>query len=267
VTQKNENSLLEHFLEGYPNITPELRKIIWDRVHRAQMSGDDPACWEIAHATIIEAMMLEHAEHLNTLPHKIAKKLADSFDTMQDKYARSLAAEKSAIAQRVADEAGVALREGMPRLAREFHWRVAANLFVTFMVAAIVIAGISYASGRAETGTLAAQQAELAARPDASTWIRLQAVNGNIDDIIAKNCRFGQELYVPNGTLRGACNVPLNLGGQTVPGPAGLVGQVEEQMVSTRAKMSFNAILLLGMIMGIVLLYLGRRIYDLIFER
>lgn len=267
MTQQNETSLLEHFLEGYPDITPELRKIIWERVHRAQMSGNDPACWQIAHVAIMEAMMLEHVKQLHNLPPQIAKKLKDSFGQVQDKHAQVLTAETSVIAKRVADETGAAVREAMPRLVRQFHWRVAAHLFVTFLVAAVLIAGVAHMSGRSVTNSIAAEQAEFAPRPDAETWNKLQRVNGNIDEIIAKNCRFGQENYVPNGTLRGACNIPLNLDGPTIPAPVGLAGQVQEQLITTRAKMSFGAILLLGMIIGLGVSSLGRSIYKLLPDR
>lgn len=267
MTEQENTSRLAHFLKGYQQITPKLETVIYDRVHRAGFSPDEPMSMVLAHHTIIEANMLEHVEQLNKLPPRIAKKLQESFDQVQDKHVQALAAEKSVIAKRVAEETGAAVREEMPRLVRQFHWRVAAHLMVTFLVAAVLIAGVAHVSGRSVTSSIAAEQAEFAPRPDAATWNRLQRVNPNIDNTIAKNCRLGQEHYVPNGTLRGACNIPLNLDGQTVPAPVGLAGQVQEQLITTRAKMSFEAILLLGMIIGIGLLYIGRVIYDLIFDR
>ena len=267
MTKQEDNSRLAHFLKGYPDTTPELESVIYDRMHRAGLSPNDPTSWLIAHNTITETKMLEHGKQIDSLPPRIAKKLMDSFDQVENKHVQALAAEKSAIAKRVADEAGAALREGMPRLVRQFHWRVALHLIATFMVATVLATGVGYVSGRAETSTLAAQQAALAARPDASTWIRLQTANGNIDDIIVKHCLRGQQHFVETGTERGACNVPLNLDGQAVPAPAGIAGQVEEQLVSTRAKMSFVAILFLGGLIGVGFLYLGRFIYDIIFDR
>lgn len=266
MTPSNHRSRLSHFLEAYKPIDKEIIWRISDRVHRAGCSPDDPVSWQIAHDTIMEARLTAHAETHKKLPRRIAEALKTSFAEVQEEHTRALAAEKAMIAERVAKEAGEVLQASMPRLVRQFHWRVALQLIATFLLLAVLSAGTGYITGRSETSILQERYADVATQPDAQTWIALQKANDNLDKIISEKCRAGQEHHISSETsTRRACAIPLWLEGQSAPAPASLPGQAGEHLTSVRAETPFWVILLFGAFLGIGFIAVARRIYDWVY--
>lgn len=262
MTARPKTTRLAHFLEAYKPLAPQTERAVWDRVHRAGWSADDPASLQIAHDTITEARLAAFTTQMNALPARMAQATEKSLKKMQQAQADDQAAEREAIASRIAKEAREVLRASMPRLARQFHWAVALRLIATVSLLALFSAGAGYLVGRGETAVLQERYADLATKPDAQTWITLQRVNGNLDHVISRECRQGQEQHIPTASGRRACAVPLWLEGPSAPAPASLLGQAGEHLVSARATMPFTAILGLGILLGLGLLPLARRIYQ-----
>lgn len=240
---------LAHFLEAYHPLDAAVERKIWDRIRRAGWSPEDPMSLQIAHETISEAGMIGFARKLDHLPGQLASATRSMLEQVEESRVTERTADRQVTADRVAEEVGRALEGAMPKLERQFHWRVAQRLVVTIVFMGLCGAMVGYAAGRQDTGVLDSQYASLAAQGDAGTWLRLQSANGNLDGIISKHCLEGQGGFIPTDMGRRACAVPLWLEGEGSPA----TGQLQDQALSLRARMPFGVILTLGVLAGLAL--------------
>lgn len=244
-------SRLDHFLEAYRPIDQDVERRLWDRVHRAGWSQDDPVSLQIAFQAIEEARMAAIAARMDALPDQMAEAARVTLNQIEKARARTTAAEREAIAAHVAQEAGDVLRASMPRLERQFQWRVATRLIATAALIALVASGAGYILGRHDTAALDSRYADLAEQPDAETWQTLQEVNPNLDEVISDQCRPGQQDHIATASGRKACAVPLWLEGDVVRLPTGFVGRTREHLTSLQARLPFGAVLTIGVLLGI----------------
>jgi hypothetical protein len=249
---------LDHFLDGHRPLPEALERHVWDRVHRARCSPDDPASVQIAVETLLELRAAAITARMDAVPGEIAEAVRAVLREVGTAHRHEVVAERAAIAERVAREAREVLGHSMPKLERQFHWRVAHRLLLTAALIGLLAAGGGYILGRHETAALGRDYAALAARPDAATWLRLQQVNGNLDVTISGDCTPGGRNRIETAWGRRACAVPLWLEGPVPRAPTAME-TVGDHLASLRARLPFGAILGLGMLLGLVLAPLARR--------
>lgn len=203
MTAPPRKSRLDHFLEAYRPLEPWVERRVWDRVHRAGWSQDDPVSLQIAFDAIAETRIAITIAAMDVLPGRMAEAAKVTLNQIEKAREQTAAAEREAIAAHVAQETGDVLRASMPRLERQFQWRVATRLIVTAALIALVASGVGYILGRHDTAALDSRYADLAEQPDAETWQTLQEVNPNLDEVISDQCRPGQQDHIGIGARIG----------------------------------------------------------------
>lgn len=252
MTASPKRSRVEAFLASYERRMPEVEKRIFERIYRAGLSPDDPYSLTLAHEAYQEASRTAFGESFSAR----ARKVEEAVESLPALSRAVLADERheqgAVIAARIAPEVRDALAASMPKLVRQFHWRIALHLITLIMIMVALASGAGYVMGRSETAGLQDRYASLATRPDAQSWLTLQAVNDNLDSTIARRCQPGQEDYIETAQGFHACAIPLWIDNVARPAPAGWRDQALDHLVSARATMPLHAIFL-GIFLGMVL--------------
>lgn len=253
---------LEHFLEAYQPLGPELQQRIWDRVHRAGWSTDDPTSLQIAHDAIMESRLVSFGAKMDTLPARLDMAVQQAQGKVAAARIREAAADRRAIAAQVAQEATTALQAALPRFEKSVHRRAAQRLVLTLAIIGLLGGTFGYIWGRHDTRTLESAFVGLAERPDGKTWIRLSELNGNLDWILAKACAAGGsgDFVAADGRL--ACYVPLWLEAPIAAptGPLTVLDLATNHFASLSARLPFLATLSIGALLGAALLPLLQRL-------
>ena len=234
--------------------------VIWDRVHRAGCSADDPASIQIAHDTIMEARLHEHSNILRRSPGYLKQAITLALNEAEQNHQKNRAADRANLAAHVAETTGKILEAEIPKWERAFHWRTVVRGIVAFTLVAALCTGVGYAIGRTDTASLEKNYASIALEADAATWLRLQAVNPNLDRVISKNCSLGQEGHIQTESGRRACALPLWLEGPAAPKPLTTHQKSRAHIASLTARLPFSIILLLGGLLGIAVSSLWLRL-------
>lgn len=253
---------LEHFLEAYQPLGLELQQRIWDRVHRAGWSPDDPMSLQIAHDAITEDRLARFAGKLGSLPGQLDKAVQDALDKVAAARTREAAADRKVIATQVAQEATTALQVALPRFEKSIHLRAAQRLFVTLAIIGLLGGICGYIWGRHDTSQLESAFAGLADRPDGKTWIHLVELNANLDWILAKACAAGGAGEFVTAEGRRACAVPLWLEAPIAapPGPLTVLDLAADHFASLSARLPFLVTLAIGALLGAAVLPLLQRL-------
>jgi hypothetical protein len=253
---------LEHFLEAYQPLGLELQQRIWDRVHRAGWSADDPMSLQIAHETIMEDQLASFVGKLATLPLQLDKAVQQALDKVAAVRARETTADRQAIAIQVAQEATAALQAALPRFEKSVFWRAAQRLFLTLAIIGLLCGAGGYIWGRHDTSQLESAFAGIAERADAKTWIRLLELNANLDWTLAKACAVGGSGEFVTAEGRRACAVPLWLETPIAapPGPLTVLDLAADHFASLSARLPFLVTLAIGALFGTALVPLLHRL-------
>ena len=253
---------LEHFLEAYQPLGLELQQRIWDRVHRAGWSADDPMSLQIAHEAIMEDQLASFGAKMDTLPARLDMAVQQAQDKVAAVRARETAADRQAIATQVAQEATTALQVALPRFEKSVFWRAAQRLVLTLAIIGLLCGTGGYIWGRHDTTQLESAFAGLAERADAKTWIRLLELNGNLDWSLAKACAVGGSGGFITAEGRRACYVPLWLEAPIagVPGPLTVLDLAANYFASLSARLPFLVTLAIGALLGAALMPLLHRL-------
>jgi hypothetical protein len=243
---------LAHYLEAYQPLEQDLQDRIWDRVFRASWSPDDPMSLQIAHDVIQESRLASAGAKMAALPGQLDKAVQSALDKVEASRARAAMADRQAIAAQVARAATHALQITLPRFERAVHRRTAQRLVLMLAILSFVMGIGGYIWGRHDTGQFEEKLAELAARADAKTWIRLLEVNGNLDSNLSKACAPGGSGFILAPEGRHACAVPLWLDApdRPTPGPLTAMDFATDHLASLRSRSSFFVILALGALLG-----------------
>lgn len=250
--QPQRKTRLDDFLEAYQPLDKALLARIGKRVNGAGLSPDDPNSLQIAHETIIEARLRQHARALYDLPKNIELAVKLALQTAEITDQRNRAAHREEFSQQIAGTVSDVLEAEIPRWERSLHLRMVARLGLTAVLICTIGMTAGYMIGRYDTARLNERYAEMAAQPDAGTWLHLQSVNGNLDEVLSNNCRPGQAQHIKTQDGQEACAVPLWLDAPEAPRPITTIQKAHSQFVSLRARLPFTIILLLGISVGIV---------------
>lgn len=247
---------LEHFLEAYQPLGPELQQRIWDRVHRAGWSADDPISLQIAHDAIMESRLGSFGAKMDTLPARLDTAVQQAQEKVAAARTREAAADRKAIATRVAQEATTALQAALPRFEKSVHRRAAQRLVLTLAIIGLLGGTFGYIWGRHDTSQLESAFAGLAKRPDGKTWIRLLELNGNLDRTLATACAAGGAGEFVTADGRRACDVPLWLETPIAapPGPLTVWDIAADHFASLSARLPFLVTLAIGALLGAALM-------------
>ena len=253
---------LEHFLEAYQPLGPELQLRIWDRVDRAGWSPDDPMSLQIAHDAIMESRLASFGAKMDTLPAWLDTAVQQAQEKVAAARTREAAADRRAIATQVAQEATTALQAALPRFEKSVHRRAAQRLVVTLAIIGLLGGTFGYIWGRHDTRTLEGAFAGLAERPDGKTWIHLVELNANLDWILAKACAAGGSGAFVTAEGRRACAVPLWLETPIAapPGPLTVLDIATDHFASLSARLPFLVTLAIGALFGAAVLPLLQRL-------
>jgi len=253
---------LEHFLEAYQPLGLELQQRIWDRVHRAGWSAEDPMSLQIAHDAIMESRLASFGAKMDTLPARLDTAVQQAQEKVAAARTRAAAADRRAIATQVAQEATTALQAALPRFEKSVHRRAAQRLLVTLAIIGLLSGAGGYIWGRHDTRQLESKFAGLAERPDGKTWIRLLELNGNLDWILAKACTVGGSGDFVTADGRRACAVPLWLEDPIAapPGPLTVLDLATNHFVSLSVRLPFLVTLVIGALLGAAVLPLLHRL-------
>ena len=259
---------LEHFLEAYQPLGLELQQRIWDRVHRAGWSPDDPMSLQIAHDAITEDRLARFAGKLGSLPGQLDKAVQDALDKVAAARTREAAADRKVIATQVAQEATTALQLALPRFEKSIHLRAAQRLVVMLAVIGLLCGAGGYIWGRHDRAQLESAFAGLAERADAKTWIRLLELNANLDSSLAKACAAGGSGGFITAEGRRACYVPLWLEApiEAVSGPLTVLDLATNHFASLSARLPFLVTLAIGALLGAAALPLLHRLRRWVIE-
>lgn len=243
---------LDQFLEAYPPLGKALLGRISHRVNSAGLSPDDPSSLIIAHETIFEALLHQHAQALDDVPNNIEQAVDSALQAAEMRDQGNRAAHRTEFTKEVAQTVGDALATEIPRWERSFHLRMVARIGMTALLLCTIGMTAGYMIGRYDTAALSERYAEVASRPDAATWMRLQSVNGNLDGILSDNCRPGktQHLEIQGGRI--GCAVPLWIDAPDAPRSVTTIQKAQSQFVSLRARLPFGVVLSIGLLVGIV---------------
>lgn len=260
MTRPARQTRLEHFLEAYQPMAAVVMDVIWDRVHRAGCSADDPASIQIAHDTIMEARLHEHSDILRRSPGDLKQAMSLVLNEAEESYQSNRAADRAKLAAHVAETAGKILEAEIPKWEQAFHWRAFIRGIAAIILLGVLCTGVGYAIGRADTASLEKSYVSIALEADAATWLLLQAINPNLDRVISENCSLGQEGHIQTPSGRRACDIPLWLEGPAAPQPLTTFQKTRAHIVSLTVRLPFSIILLLGGLLGIAVSSLWLRL-------
>lgn len=246
---------LEHFLEAYQPLGPELQQRVWDRVYRAGWSPDDPMSLQIAHDAIMESRLGSFGAKMDTLPARLDTAVQQALEKVAAARTRESAADRRAIATQVAQEAAIALQIALPRFEKFVHQRAAQRLVLTLAIIGLLGGIGGYIWGRHDTRQLESAFVGFAERADAKTWIRLLEVNGNLDWTLAKACAAGGSGGFVTTEGRRACYVPLWLEAPDAvpPGPLTVLDLAADHFASLSARLPFLVTVAIGALLGTAL--------------
>ncbi|MFN3157362.1 hypothetical protein [Marivita cryptomonadis] len=253
---------VEHFLEAFQSLNPDLLERIWDRIHRASWSADDPASVQIAHDTIMEEMLVNSLRRIEAVPETIQKMAEATSADIDRTYRQQRDRDMTAISSSVAAASSAVLQSELPKWERSYHWRTAARLFSSTALACVIALAVGYIVGREDTAGLSDEYAALAHQADAATWIRLQTLNFNLDNLISTHCRPGQPGHILTTTGQKACDLPLWIEALPAPRPVTTWARAADQVTSVSARMPFGFTLGIGILIGIAICLLRQRFID-----
>ena len=256
-----KTSRLDHFLEAYQPLGEEVQARIWDRVHRAGWSANDPLSLQIAHETIMESRLVSHVGKMAALPGQLEAAVQSALDQGHATRARASMAERQAIAAQIAQEAATGLQATLPRLETLLLRRAALRLGLTFVLLSLMAGLAGYLWGRHDTGAFERQFAAYAERADAKTWISVLELNGNLDVNMAQACTDGGPGLFLAGDGRRACSVPLWLEAGPRPESGTVLDFASAHLASLRSHASALVILLIGGLFGAAARPLLRRVW------
>jgi hypothetical protein len=243
---------LDHFLEGYRPLEEELEIKIWDRVHRANLSPEDPMSIQIASDTIQEDRMTRFAAKMAALPEQLDEGVQSALGKVEASRTRAAVADRRVIAEQVAHDATTALQAALPRFEKTIHRRTAQRFFPTLTLISLVAGIGGYIWGRHDTAHLETQFAAFATRADAQTWVSLLEMNANLDENLSRACTSGGSglSMPPEGGL--ACSVPLWLDAPDMPtpGPLTLTDFATDHLTSLRTRASSFTLVGVGLLLG-----------------
>lgn len=253
---------LGHYLEGYRPLEKAVEASIWDRVHRANMSAEDPMSLQIASDTIQEDRMRNFAAKMEGLPGKLDKAVQSALDKVEASRARAAKADRQAIAEQVAQDTTAALQTALPRFERTLHRRTVQRLVLTLAFITLVTGTGGYIWGRHDTARFETQFAAFATRADAVTWISLLTSNVNMDANMSEACTPGGSGFFMTPEGRRACYVPLWLDTPDIPtpGPLTVTDFATAHLMSWRTRSSSFVLLGVGFLIGAVLRPLPRKL-------
>lgn len=246
---------LGHYLEGYRPLEKEVEASIWDRVHRANLSAEDPMSLQIAHDTIQENRLKSFSSKMEGLPEKLDKGVQSALDKVEASRASAAKADRQAMVEHVAREATATLQAALPRFERTLHRRTAQRLVLTLALISLFAGTGGYIWGRHDTSQLATQFSAFATRADAKTWVSLLLLNGNLDVNLSGSCTPGGPGFFQSQEGRDACAVPLWLDAPDMPTPGPLTVKdfATDHLASLRTQASAFALVLVGLLLGAAL--------------
>lgn len=253
---------LAHLLEGYRPLEQDLEDTIWDRIHRAGWSPDDPMSLQIAHDTVQERRLASFADKMATLPAQIETAVQTALVTVEASHASAVLADRHVIAAQVARVATNALQVALPRFEKSVHRRTAQRLLLSLAILSIVVGVTGYIWGRHDTRQFEEKFVELAVRADAKTWIRLLELNGNLQWTLSEACAPAGSGFFLAADGRPACYVPLWLDAPDMPapGPLTVVESATDHLASVGSRSPFFVILGFGVLLGAALRPLPRHL-------
>lgn len=254
-----EGSWMAHYLEGHGGLDQQVKKIIWDRLHRAHMTADDPAGMIIAENAVRQAALERHEKSLDTFLKRLDQATTATAIQTIGIIASARDADRKEIVQATAAEVRRALQSSIPSLEKEVLRGAVLRLIRCIILIALFGGGIGYVVGRHDTHGLTVASSELAKRPDAKTWISLQQNNPNLDTTIARECGPGHEGYAADKAGIEFCFIPLRLE-TSAPLRTGLIGTVLNDLESMRARLPVWALILSGMALGVICVPLIKRL-------
>ncbi len=253
MTDGTKTTRTHHFLAAYQPLPPDLECQIWDRVHRAGFSGDDPTSIMIAHDTIVEARLAKSDILYDGLPKRAAQAVKHAMGGMIAEYISVQNRQNTKIASQVVDATLKALMQRLPTLERTLQWRGIVQFIFAFTLIAVLLVGAGYVVGRSETRGLETGYAGLANQPDAKTWQMLQRLNPSVDDFIATLCRPGQAGYQKTESGRDACVFTFFIDAPSLASSSGFLSTLRKHLMSIRASMPFEIIFAFGVLAGLAM--------------
>lgn len=194
---------VEFVLEGYKPLPDQVVTLLWQRILRANCSGDDPVAVQIALDTIFEWRLSE----LEMLPGKVASAAEAS---MTRTYRGIVKEQGEALNKALVSEASAHLRQALPAFERIAARGVLTRgiLILTFALCIGLIVGTQ--AERYRILGLSDRYQQLAARPGAAFWLDLQNANFGIERHLTSLCSSGSpNVRVDEATNRESCTMNL----------------------------------------------------------
>lgn len=206
--QPQRKTRLDDFLEAYQPLGKSLLERISDRVNCAGLSPDDPTSLQIAHETIIEARLRQHARALHDLPKNIELAVKSALQAAEITDQRNRAAYREEFSQQVAGTVSDVLEAEIPRWERSLHLRMVARLGLTAVLISMIGMTAGYLVGH-KTGVAKAGNAAEWGLTDEGQTARALAESGSL--YLVAEC-LGEDWYVEQQNGYNICRTPQGTG-------------------------------------------------------
>lgn len=247
-------SRLAHFLRGY-TISSKLQNTIYERVHRSGHSQDDPNAIQIAQDAIAEARNIPVLQQINNIPLTIERACETAVNTITQASRAEIKNNSQVLVAEIGRRAEAAFNQAVIVSCARLTFISAMTMLALIAVFILVAGWIGYEWGVNVHAGRQDRISEIAARPDADTWLRLIDVNPDINKIIITHCGVKSRKILDTSEKASSCDIPLWLEGPKMVQSESLAGRLSASAVSTVTSLNVSPVavfflIMFGMIFG-----------------